>query len=87
MLTNLKAIYAQEGDWRRALAAVDRILLLAPGALAEFRDRGGLHAKLGRPLEAIRDWETYLRGAPTAPDAAAVRGQLRALRQSRSVLN
>jgi regulator of sirC expression with transglutaminase-like and TPR domain len=87
MLTNLKAIYAGRGDWPRARDAVERILLLAPDSLGEIRDRGTLHAKLGQAAAAARDWETYLRRAPDAPDAADVRERLRALRQALAALN
>ena len=48
MLSNLKAVYSALGDWARALAAVERILLLVPDALEELRDRGTLHARLGQ---------------------------------------
>lgn len=82
MLTNLKAVYAALGDWGRALGASERILLLVPESLEELRDRGMLHARLGQASAALRDWEAYLRRAPKAPDAAAVRDRLRALRQA-----
>jgi regulator of sirC expression with transglutaminase-like and TPR domain len=82
MLNNLKAVYAALGDWARALAAADRILLLVPGALEELRDRGMLHARLGHTWAALRDWEAYLQRAPEAPDAGEVRDRLRALRQA-----
>ena len=87
MLTNLKGVYVALGDWRCALAAVDRLLLLAPEAAGELRDRGGLYVKLGRAHEAVRDWDAYLRRAPDAPDAEPVRRQLRALRQALAALN
>jgi regulator of sirC expression with transglutaminase-like and TPR domain len=82
MLTNLKAVYTQLGDWGRALAAAERILLLVPDAVDELRDRGTLYARLGQASAALRDWEAYLERAPQAPDAAAVRGRLRTLRQA-----
>jgi regulator of sirC expression with transglutaminase-like and TPR domain len=82
MLTNLKAVYTTLGDWGRALAASERILLLVPDALDELRDRGALYARLGQASAAVHDWEAYLRRAPQAPDAAAVRARLRALRQA-----
>ena len=87
MLVNLKAIYSALGDWARALAATERIVLLAPDALDEVRDRGTLHARLGQGRAAVRDWETYLQKAAAAPDAEQVRGQLRALRQALGALN
>ena len=87
MLSNLKAVYAALGNWARALAAVERILLLVPDALAELRDRGMLHARLGQGGAAVRDWETYLQRAPEAPDAGQVKDRLRALRQALASLN
>jgi regulator of sirC expression with transglutaminase-like and TPR domain len=66
---------------------VDRVLLLAPGLAGERRDRGRLHARLGRPRDAVRDLEAYLSGQPPPADAAAVRRELRALRQALGSLN
>jgi regulator of sirC expression with transglutaminase-like and TPR domain len=82
MLMNLKAVYTALGDWRRALAASERVLLLVPDAVEELRDRGLLNARLGDATAALRDWEAYLERVPKAPDAAMVRGRLRALRQA-----
>ena len=87
MLSNLKAVYSTLGDWARALTAVERILLLAPEALEELRDRGTLHARLGQGPAAMRDWETYLERAPEASDAIHVKGRLQALRQALASLN
>jgi len=87
MLGNLKGIYLRDRDFPRALAAVERILLLRPGVLAEVRDRGTIHAKLGAASSAIRDWEAYLREASDAPDSAEIRRELRLLRQAQAVLN
>jgi regulator of sirC expression with transglutaminase-like and TPR domain len=87
MLVNLKAVYSALGDWARALAAAERIVLLAPDALEELRDRGTLHARLGNGSAAARDWETYLRRAPGAADAGPVRSRLRALRQTLGAMN
>ena len=60
ILANLKAIYLQQKDVLRALAAIDRILLLFPDAAREQRDRGLLYFQLGRWAEAKRDLEEYL---------------------------
>jgi regulator of sirC expression with transglutaminase-like and TPR domain len=81
MLANLKAVYTALGDWGRALAASERILLLVPEAPEELRDRGMLRARLGQASGAVSDWEAYLKVAPGAPDAALIRNRLRALRQ------
>lgn len=73
VLTNLKGIYLNTGDDDRALAAVDRILLLRPAATVELRDRGLLLARSGRKHEAVAELERYLDRAPAAPDAQRVR--------------
>jgi regulator of sirC expression with transglutaminase-like and TPR domain len=82
VLNNLKAVYTTLGDWTRALAASDRIILLAPDASEELRDRGVLNARLGHASAALRDWEAYLTRVPGAPDAGQVRDRIRALRQA-----
>jgi regulator of sirC expression with transglutaminase-like and TPR domain len=87
MLHNLKAIYSALGDWARALAAAERVLLLIPDAVEELRDRGMLHARLGHGHAAVRDWEAYLQRAPEAADAGQVKERLRALQQALAALN
>lgn len=79
ILTNLKGIYLNARDDRRALAAVEQLLLIRPTAAGEFRDRGMLLARAGRPEEAIADLERYLAFAPAAPDATRVRSLIREL--------
>lgn len=73
VLTNLKGIYLNSGDDDRALAAVDRILTIRPGATIELRDRGLLLARAGRKNEAVAELERYLERVPAAPDAQRVR--------------
>ncbi|MFW6079836.1 MAG: SirB1 family protein [Gemmatimonadota bacterium] len=76
MLSNLKGIYVNAQDDRRALATIERLLLLRPDAVAELRDRGVLLARTGRREEALADLARYLDRAPEAPDAGRVRGLL-----------
>jgi regulator of sirC expression with transglutaminase-like and TPR domain len=73
--------------FRRALAAVERILLLAPHDLEERRDRGMLLAQLDRLPEAIAETQSYLNLAPKAPDADAVREQLNKMQVRQAGLN
>lgn len=73
ILTNLKLIYHQRGDLWSALSMVDRILLIAPEADAELRDRGVLHYQLHQWTQASADLEAYLARSPLASDADAVR--------------
>lgn len=73
LLANLKAVYLNQQDDVRALAAIERILLIVPDAAEELRDRGYALARLGREPEAVPDLERYLELAPEAPDSAGVR--------------
>jgi regulator of sirC expression with transglutaminase-like and TPR domain len=72
VLTNLKGIYLNTRDDDRALAAIDRILTIRPGAPVERRDRGLLLARTGRDDEAVAELERYLASSPAAPDAQRV---------------
>ena len=76
LLHNLKRIYLAREDYSRAHAAVDRLLIVSPDDHREIRDRGFLHAHLGRTDAAVADLESYLSLAPRAPDAESVRGRL-----------
>ena len=87
MLGNLKAVYVRASLFRRALASVERLLLLAPSDLDERRDRGMLLAQLGRLHEAVADTQTYLNLSPNAPDADAVREQLKKMQTRQAMLN
>ena len=87
VLGNLKAIYAKANLHRRALAAVERILILSPHDLEERRDRGLLLAQLGRLPEAIADTRRYLNQRPDASDADSVRDQLRKMHARLAQLN
>jgi regulator of sirC expression with transglutaminase-like and TPR domain len=84
MLTNLKSLYVKVGDHPRALAAVERLLMITPTAPAESRSRGVLLARLGRHEEAAKQLEAYLRVAPAASDAGRVKQMLRDLREGRA---
>lgn len=87
ILGNLKAVYVQAQLFRRALAAVERILLVTPNDLEERRDRGMLLAQLNRMREAIADTRAYLNLAPDAHDAEAVREQLKKMQIRLAMLN
>jgi regulator of sirC expression with transglutaminase-like and TPR domain len=79
MLTNLKFIYLNNKDLPRALAAVERILLLFPDAPMELRDRGLLYYQLGHKSKASQDLEIYLAMLPNTEDADMIRRLLEQL--------
>jgi regulator of sirC expression with transglutaminase-like and TPR domain len=73
MLRNLKGIYLQQNDFTRALAVLDRIVLLAPDVAMEVRDRGAVHQRLGHLQAAVQDFRRYVQMAPNAEDSEAIR--------------
>jgi regulator of sirC expression with transglutaminase-like and TPR domain len=76
MLGNLKAIYLKRNDLVRLLTVLDRVITLEPSAAEEIRDRGMVYSRLELFQQARADFEAYLRLAPEATDAAAMREQL-----------
>jgi regulator of sirC expression with transglutaminase-like and TPR domain len=80
LLGNLKQIFATARDWPRALACCDRILLLAPHAPLELRDRAAVYEQLGWTAAALHDLETLLELVPEGEAASALRARCDALR-------
>lgn len=68
ILQNLKRSHLRRGALDRALAASDRILLLAPGQVDELRDRGLLQLRRRAFRAASEDLNNYLSLAPMADD-------------------
>jgi len=87
MLRNLKGIYARQEDWTRALAVVDRLLVLDADSPVHLRDRGSVLVRLGRLHEGAAAWDRYLQRFPGAQDADTFREQLRKVRQKLGSLN
>ncbi len=79
ILTNLKLIYLNCQDLPRALATVERILLLFPETPRELRDRGLLYYQLGSSSRAYRDLGVYLAMVPNADDADIINRLLQQL--------
>jgi len=87
MLTNLKHIYIHRKDFRRALMACDRILLLNPTLAIELRDRGVVNFHLKYYSRAIHDLGTYIELAPEASDIEEIRQQIKVIRQLIAMMN
>lgn len=87
ILANLKGIYVAAKDYRRALAAVERMLVINPDLAPEIRDRGILRMQLNQAPQAIADLEWYVTTNPQAEDIEEVRKRLRDCRQAQASLN
>ena len=72
LLANLKGTYLNRRDDARALAAIERILLVRPDSADDERDRGIVLTRLGREREAAAALQRYLELMPDAPDTARV---------------
>jgi regulator of sirC expression with transglutaminase-like and TPR domain len=57
----------------KALSMMERLVILDPACAEDVRDRGALYLKLECFNQALEDLKTYLRLAPQAEDASAVR--------------
>ena len=86
MLSNLKQVYIQHSDFERALACVERILLLAPDTPRELRDRGIIYQRLECFAAALQDFERYLRLAPEDDAAQLIRDLLPELQRQAAQL-
>lgn len=87
MLRNLKAIYLERYDYAHALATLDWIVLLNPGAATEVRDRGLAYLELECFRAALADLERYLELIPSAEDLDEIHGHVVALRSRAARLN
>ena len=82
MLGNLKGIYMAQNEAAKAIATIDRLLLLFPNSLLDQRDRGLMHYRLGQWANARRDFEFYLEQDPAAQDAVSIRALLQRLQNA-----
>jgi regulator of sirC expression with transglutaminase-like and TPR domain len=87
MLANLKGIYWRGKEWAKAVATIDRILVLTPTAGRERRDRGIAWCGVGDLRRGLADWERYLTDFPDAADHEQVKTQFRRVRQKLAQLN
>jgi regulator of sirC expression with transglutaminase-like and TPR domain len=87
VLRNLKGIYMQSGEHDRALAVMNRMLLVVPESADELRDRGLLYARLECFRPALADLQSYLRRKPDAVDALEIHERVVDLKSHAARLN
>ncbi len=87
MLSNLLGIYAGANDYNRAIAVIERILLINPGSPPHIRDYGLLLAATGETEKSMSLLEKYLMLVPNAPDEEAVREQIKQIFKNRAKFN
>jgi len=80
MLFNLKGIYYQREEYQKALAVVEKILMLNPGTPSEIRDRGLLFMQTSLFAKALADLEFYVATASSPEDGSSIQGHIKTLR-------
>lgn len=86
MLSNLLGIYSSS-DHHRALAVIERLMIINPDSPQYVRDYGLLLAATDDMSNAIGELERYLALLPDAPDRKTIREQIKTIRQSQARLN
>ncbi|OGA33124.1 MAG: hypothetical protein A3G80_13370 [Betaproteobacteria bacterium RIFCSPLOWO2_12_FULL_62_13b] len=87
VLRNLKGIYLQSGKAQNTLEVMQRMVMVAPHAAEEVRDRGLAYYKLDCFRAALADLQDYLDRRPNAADADEIRDKAAVLRLLCSRLN
>lgn len=85
LLSNLKGVYVNVGDHARALAVVERLLVIQPDSRADLRARGLILARMGRRDEAVAQLQQYLDLTPGAGDIDRIRGMMDDLEAGRTI--
>jgi regulator of sirC expression with transglutaminase-like and TPR domain len=80
VLRNLKGIYRETDRPERLLEVLNRMLVLAPQATAELRDRGYVYQRLECWQPALKDLTEYLEREPDAADLDEVRVRMMELK-------
>lgn len=86
ILSNLKTIYLNRGEFERALDVVQDVLVLEPSSLTDLRDRGLLHYRANRFPEALSDLRKYLMLAHTAEDREQIKQAIRGIESIQSMI-
>ena len=87
MLSNLRSIYLQTRQYRKAIGVLDMVLNLAPAVAEDYKQRARLYHELGQSKPAIKDLETYLSIRPDASDEPQVREWITRMRRGQAALN
>lgn len=87
LLRNLKGIHREKDEPERMLQVLDRMLIVAPEASAERRDRGMVYYRLECWRPALQDIRDYVEREPEAPDAEEMRAKIIELAERCAKLN
>ncbi len=81
LLRNLKSIYQHSNQIPKALSMLDLMLLIEPGLVDEWRERGDLYQRLECFRPALQDFQHYLNVVAGTGDSEDVRRRVGELKQ------
>jgi regulator of sirC expression with transglutaminase-like and TPR domain len=87
LLRNLKGVYRETDKPERLLQVLNRMIVVAPEAAGERRDRGYVYQRLECWRPALQDLADYLEREPDAADLLEVRARMMELAQRCAHLN
>jgi len=87
LLRNLKGIYREKDSPERLLQVLNRMIIVAPEAAGERRDRGYVYQRLECWRPALQDLTEYLEREPDAADVHEVRASVMELSRRCARLN
>jgi regulator of sirC expression with transglutaminase-like and TPR domain len=87
MLNNLKIIYLERRDFRRAVQVVDLLLVIYPRSPEDVKQRAVLRYNLDDFTGALEDFEQYVKMSPDASDTEEIRQTALSLRRSMAMMN
>ena len=87
LLRNLKWVYREKDKPERLLEVLNRMIIVAPQAAGERRDRGDVYQRLECWRPALQDLADYLEREPDAADLYEVRARMMELSQRCARLN
>jgi Uncharacterized conserved protein len=82
ILFQMKSVYQNQDAWSPLIQVLDRLIVLQPDHIDNYRERGYAHIKNKQPQKAITDLEHYLQHARTqfVSDAHIIEQELNLLR-------
>ena len=87
MLSNLRAVYLEQRQLRKAVDIVEMLLALNPASADDLKMRGLLCYQLGRRGQSRQDLEAYLFLNPHASDAGQIKQVLQELKRVSARMN
>jgi regulator of sirC expression with transglutaminase-like and TPR domain len=87
ILNNLRAVYLNARQYRKALEIANLALAIQPASPEDHKQRAAVLVHLGRYSEAAADLNFYLESTPAPEDAEQIRETLAKLRRTIAQMN